>query len=268
MAHERAIPSVRCSARANSTGQRCARWAIPGTTVCHFHGGKASQVKAAAAANETLATLAARDPRPPHVVMLDAVHLADSLMQESKAPLLGGEPIGAEQVTRLVEAMSLAHHLARTAISTGAYAALAREQVRRAEVDGRQIARVLAAVLDAFIEPLHGVGATAEDTTRLRHWLGPALRAALEATSAATAAGDHDSKLRLDRESLPAPPLAGLVTELLDRRVAGHPEVVLARALRPQLALGPATRRPDHEDVLAAAHAAANQPAPSAPGAP
>jgi hypothetical protein len=38
----------RCSARAKSSGQPCQRPAIPGGTVCRYHGGAAPQVKAAA----------------------------------------------------------------------------------------------------------------------------------------------------------------------------------------------------------------------------
>lgn len=37
-----------CSARAKSTGKKCTRPAIPGGSVCRFHGGAAPQVKRAA----------------------------------------------------------------------------------------------------------------------------------------------------------------------------------------------------------------------------
>lgn len=38
----------RCVAKAKSSGRRCARWAVPGSTVCRTHGGAAPQVIAAA----------------------------------------------------------------------------------------------------------------------------------------------------------------------------------------------------------------------------
>jgi len=37
--------SQRCTATANSTGERCKQPAIPGGTVCRFHGGGAPQVE-------------------------------------------------------------------------------------------------------------------------------------------------------------------------------------------------------------------------------
>ena len=40
--------SVKCSARSKRTGKQCGQWAIPGGTVCKWHGGAAPQVKAAA----------------------------------------------------------------------------------------------------------------------------------------------------------------------------------------------------------------------------
>lgn len=44
-----AVPAPRrCSARSKSTGKACQRPAIPGGTVCRYHGGAAPQVKAAA----------------------------------------------------------------------------------------------------------------------------------------------------------------------------------------------------------------------------
>lgn len=44
-----------CTATSKQSGERCKRRAIPGGTVCHFHGGAAPQVKAKA--DERLAAL-------------------------------------------------------------------------------------------------------------------------------------------------------------------------------------------------------------------
>jgi hypothetical protein len=40
--------AIRCTAKSKASGQRCKRAAIPGGTVCRFHGGAAPQVVAAA----------------------------------------------------------------------------------------------------------------------------------------------------------------------------------------------------------------------------
>lgn len=40
--------AVKCGARSKQSGQQCRQYAIPGGTVCRFHGGAAPQVKAAA----------------------------------------------------------------------------------------------------------------------------------------------------------------------------------------------------------------------------
>lgn len=42
-------PAPKCSAKSKQTGKRCGQYAIPGGTVCRFHGGSAPQVKAKAA---------------------------------------------------------------------------------------------------------------------------------------------------------------------------------------------------------------------------
>lgn len=39
----------RCTARAKATGERCEKWPMRGSKVCSVHGGKAKQIKAAAA---------------------------------------------------------------------------------------------------------------------------------------------------------------------------------------------------------------------------
>jgi hypothetical protein len=43
------IRATRCTAHSARTGQPCRRWAIYGATVCPSHGGRAPQVRKAAA---------------------------------------------------------------------------------------------------------------------------------------------------------------------------------------------------------------------------
>jgi hypothetical protein len=42
------IPSIHCVAMARSRGEPCRRYAVPGTTICHFHGENAGRVQRAA----------------------------------------------------------------------------------------------------------------------------------------------------------------------------------------------------------------------------
>lgn len=42
------VQRLRCTAKAKSTGGRCGNWPVSGATVCRIHGGRASQVLAAA----------------------------------------------------------------------------------------------------------------------------------------------------------------------------------------------------------------------------
>ena len=56
--------SQRCSAQSKQKHQQCGHWAIPGGTVCRYHGGLAPQVKSAAEKR-------LEDLRPKAVVYLD-----------------------------------------------------------------------------------------------------------------------------------------------------------------------------------------------------
>lgn len=47
------VETTQCTATSKQTGQRCRNKAIPGGTVCRFHGGNAPQVRAAALARIT-----------------------------------------------------------------------------------------------------------------------------------------------------------------------------------------------------------------------
>jgi hypothetical protein len=46
--HGAAVDRPRCTAHAKSTGERCRQYPKPGSKVCHYHGGAAGQVVAAA----------------------------------------------------------------------------------------------------------------------------------------------------------------------------------------------------------------------------
>ena len=53
--------SVQCTAISKQSGQQCKRKAIPGGTVCRYHGGGAQQVKAKAAVRAELLGWGLRD---------------------------------------------------------------------------------------------------------------------------------------------------------------------------------------------------------------
>ena len=48
MGAEQPLGARQCSARSKQSGQQCKQRVVPGAAVCHYHGGAAPQVKAAA----------------------------------------------------------------------------------------------------------------------------------------------------------------------------------------------------------------------------
>jgi hypothetical protein len=168
------VPSIRCShtvpLRDGSGGRRpCRKWARPGTTVCEMHVGAAAHVVRKADLRMTLAQVMQHDPRPLGEVLLDATHVADSLMRDLKERVLAhDEPVDPDLLTRLVEATRLAHHLAETSVRAGVQVELVRQAHVRAELDGIVIARALGAALDAQSRALRERGAPEELVAVLR----------------------------------------------------------------------------------------------------
>lgn len=111
-----AIPPVKCIAHSQVTGKRCGQWAIPGTTVCRWHGGRAGQTQRAAYLRTTLAELLAADPRDPRVALLDAVHAADAIFREDRVRIEAGDTLTAEELDRFTQNLTRLAALAKTAI--------------------------------------------------------------------------------------------------------------------------------------------------------
>jgi hypothetical protein len=147
----RGIPAIRCTASAKyRDGQPCRNWAIPGTVVCYVHGAAASQIERKAEVTMTLAQLMNDDPRHPWEVVLDATHVADSLMREAKATLDASGELPLDQLARLVEATKLAHHMASVAITTKAHEQLTTSVQRRLELEGKLVFTAMEGVIDAL----------------------------------------------------------------------------------------------------------------------
>jgi hypothetical protein len=170
------LPSVRCTAHSKRTGEPCGNFA----TVCRLHGSSARHVRNAASARVTLATLLKSDPRPVWDVVLDAVATADALMTDLKLGITAGaddphaEPLDPAQLSRLSDAVKLAHSLASSAITVRAYEL--KSQV--AELDGERLADAVLAAVMVLLDAL-GIadpGDRAEVDAWLRRALGAALR--------------------------------------------------------------------------------------------
>jgi len=171
------IPKVRCGAHSKRTQERCRKWAVPGTTVCHKHGGNAEQVVRKAMERQTLATLMQQDARHPWEVVLDATHVADSLMREAKLALDSGQPLTPDQLARLVESTKLAHHMARTAIDSRAHEHLATQVERQEAFEGKIVGDALGHVVQALAA---GLGLDQHRRRQLTTWAIKAAQAVLD----------------------------------------------------------------------------------------
>src|SRR4051794_28894625 len=100
----RGFPSVRCGAASRRTGGPCRNWALPGGVRCRMHGGKNPGVMAKAEMRMSIAQLLGEDRRPVGEVLLDSVAILDRLMRDALVPLSKGEPLTADQLSRLQDA--------------------------------------------------------------------------------------------------------------------------------------------------------------------
>lgn len=198
----RAIPSARCKAHSRSTGAPCNKWAVPGSTVCSLHGGSAPNTQDAAGRRVTLATLLARDPRSPWLVLRDVLHDADSVYLDERRPLVDGEPMDAAQWDRYVRALERAASFANTMLRSQAYDRWLATQEARVELEATSIANVLNAVTRPLVRAL---GLEAGDEDDLQIWVGKALAAALRNVDGARDPDDIAS-------GVPPVPLANLAS--------------------------------------------------------
>jgi hypothetical protein len=157
--------SRRCTAHVKLEGgglRPCRKYPLKGAAVCRSHGGGAGQVRLAAARRTALAEEVARNPRRhPAVVLLDAIHLADTLAQRVLES--GGDPEEALSATMRAAA------LAKTALDVN----LAEREVRRHESIVRRDGEDVMFLLQ---ETLRRLG---------RQWEEPAVKAAVRESLAA-----------------------------------------------------------------------------------
>lgn len=113
------VAPQRCVARRSSDGEQCKRWARRGAKVCDSHGGKAPQVRAAAARRVTLAeAMAAAERRHPNEVLADALHGVDVLARQTQEQLNAGQ-LDAGLVQALLDSLKTQAAMAKLVLDTG-----------------------------------------------------------------------------------------------------------------------------------------------------
>lgn len=138
---------LRCTARANRTGQRCRRAAISGANVCPTHGGRAPAVKRRAAervalarARELLGVEAESDPR---TVLLSAVKCTSALLEGARGALEAEDADPLADLARLTSAAIVAARVSKLALDARAEERLTAQQTRAGEMLGGMIVRVV-----------------------------------------------------------------------------------------------------------------------------
>lgn len=115
-----AIRSGPCTARSSRTGEPCKLTAVRGATVCQVHGGRAPQVRAAAARRVTLAeAMASEDRRHPLEVLASALHGADVLSRQVQQQLAAGNPVTSDMVQALLDSLKTQAGMAKLVLDTG-----------------------------------------------------------------------------------------------------------------------------------------------------
>lgn len=160
-------PESRCTAHAKHSGERCKRTAIPGSTVCHYHGGKAPQVQAAALkrlalqeAERAVVTYGLPREVEPQEALLEELHrtaghvawLAFSVRELERREAYG--PVGGSQygfprqephvwIRLYQEERKHFAEVAKICIAAG----IEERRVQLAEDQARELARVVTAIL-------------------------------------------------------------------------------------------------------------------------
>lgn len=156
-----AIPAMQCAATIKATGQRCRRWATPGTTVCTSHGAAAPQVQKKAAARVTAATVQAAsglfpqlldEPgRQPWEIILDGIHVTDAVARDLLEQVRAAGPNATpDQVDRMLAAFKASHSMSESAVKLS----LVRLIAKASEHEVTSTRAVLLGVLDSLLSNL------------------------------------------------------------------------------------------------------------------
>jgi len=143
-------PPMRCTATSKRSGQQCRRFVMVGKRVCWHHGATAGRngKEAALAESDVAATIAAYmqdDPRPIAEILTDAMAVHDAVLRATKARVMAGENVTADDVDRMIESARGAHVVALSMSKLG----LEEQRVRIAERESAALTRIFDAVRDA-----------------------------------------------------------------------------------------------------------------------
>jgi hypothetical protein len=161
-----------CQATAKGTGKRCKRAAIAGGTVCHMHGGAASQVKRKAAlrvarqrAEVVIDRLGAQRDITPEEAILECITEAAGNVEIYRRLLAEiGLPVDADESAHLLIALyNQERDRLFTFASTAAKIGISELVIRISERQGEKLAEVLEGV---FADPALGLDAVQRDVIR------------------------------------------------------------------------------------------------------
>lgn len=145
------LPSLRCHAKAKSTGEQCKQFAIVGGVVCNRHGGSAGAAVRKADLRVSLSQLLGQDPRPPWQVLLDALKASDALMQDGlRVVSEAGESVTPDQLDRFVSALERAAKLSKMTLDAN----VGERRTRLLEAQSDLMADSIAAGIDAVFARL------------------------------------------------------------------------------------------------------------------
>lgn len=147
---------MQCMGTAKRSGKRCVRPACVGMHVCERHGGATTLAKVAAHKYKVLqAAIMHGDRRPAWEVLSDAMHVADSLLQDAAHDVLYPEngEVNADDVVKLIQSVERAAKMGSILLRTKAYEHMA----RRVGLDGQAIAEIMGEAIAAA-----GLGEEAE----------------------------------------------------------------------------------------------------------
>ena len=196
------VRKQRCVATSRRSGERCKAYAVNGTTVCYMHGAHSPNTLVSAELAVLDEGIRARMAFDPDAVdpwaSLKILHRDASAVfhHERDRVMESIEESGRPDPALMPDYLDAGDRLGRWAtkmIKSKHYEQYLAALRRGGELDARKIALVLGHVVDGVLAWLCSLGMTHDQEQQLRAWAGQELRAALDATSAATRDGHGDA---------------------------------------------------------------------------